>query len=179
MKEISVTFRPFEESDLELRTKWLQNPAVADNLGWQNRRGTTLEEQKKWYENYKDNDNDHRFIILADDIPVGMVGITDISPVDHNGMLYVLIGEDDYRGNGIGRKACEFIIDFAFGKLKFHKLFLEVNSYNSKAIALYKSLGFTEEGRLTEKVFYKGKYYDEVYMGLKKRKLENNMTELR
>ena len=164
--DVKISFRPLIESDLRLRAKWLNNPAVKDNLGWQIRKGSTFEEQKAWFEGYAKNENDQRFIIEADGKPVGIVGLTDINPVDKNGMLYIIIGEDGFRGLGLGRKGCEYIIKFGFNNLKLHKIYLEVNSYNQNAHKLYEKLGFREEGRFKEHIFFNGQYYDEIYMAL-------------
>ena len=164
--DIKLTFRPLGEADLELRTKWQNNPMVAKNLGWQIRKGTTIEEAREWFRCYVNNKNDERYIIEVDNEPVGIVGLTDINPVDKNAMLYIIIGEDNYRGQGIGRKACGHIIDYGFNKLGLHKIWLEVNSYNKPAVKLYESLGFQHEGCLKEQICLKNKYYDEIYMGL-------------
>jgi len=164
--DIRLTFRPLEAADLELRTKWQNNPIVGKNLGWQIRKGTTIAEAKEWFKSYVNNKNDQRYIIEANNKPVGIVGLTDINPIDKNAMLYVIIGEDSYRGQGIGRKTCEYIIDYGFNKLHLHKIWLEVNSYNKTAINLYESLGFQQEGCLKEQIYLEDKYYDEIYMGL-------------
>ena len=166
LKNFTINYRPLKSSDLGLRTSWQNNPEVAKNLGWQIRKGTTLEEARSWYEGYSQNENDQRFIIEADNKPIGIVGLTDINPLDKNAMLYIIIGEDGYRGKGIGRKACEHIINYGFKELKLHKIYLEVNSYNKPALSLYKSLGFTEEGVFKEQILLDGAYFDEIYMGL-------------
>ncbi len=167
-KEIryKLTFRLFERADVENKTKWMRNPAVRSNLGWQIRQGTNLKDQLKWFEKYQRNKNDRRFIIEADGKPIGIVGLTEGDPVDKNAELYVVIGENGYRGQGIGRAACKFIIDYGFDKLKLHKILLVANGYNLKAIGLYKTLGFVEEGRLRDQILKDGKYYEEVYLGL-------------
>lgn len=161
-----ITYRPLEASDLEVRTKWLQNPLVSKNLGWRVRQGTTLSEQKNWFEKYQSDESREIFVIEADGRAVGTVGLTDINPVDRNAELYLVMGEDDYRNKGIGREACEYIIQYGFESLKLHKILLIVNSYNAPAIHLYKSIGFIEEGILKEDIFFEGQYFDEIYMGI-------------
>lgn len=135
-------------------------------MGWQIRQEVTLADQEKWFEKYEKDENDKRFIVEADSKPVGIVGLTHINPVDRNAELYILIGEDNFRNKGIGRAACEFVIDYGFSDLKMHKINLVVNSYNKPAIHLYKSLGFKEEGRVTEQIFLYNSYHDEIHMGM-------------
>ncbi|MBY0442412.1 MAG: ribosomal protein S18-alanine N-acetyltransferase, partial [Mycobacteriaceae bacterium] len=47
-----------------------------------------------------------------------------------------------YQGRGIGRRLLEELLNFAAGGV----VYLEVRSDNTKAIALYRSLGFVEVG---------------------------------
>lgn len=167
MKKFKIKYRPFQKSDIDLRVKWLNNPLVNRVLNWHVRDvGTTPRKQKEWYEKYSKDENDKRFVILANGKPVGIVGLTEISPIDRNGMLYIFIGDDNYRGQGIGTEAIKFILDYGFGKLGLHKIGLITNSYNVRAIKLYKSFGFVDEGTQKEHIFYQGKFYDLVYMGL-------------
>jgi len=161
-----ISYRPFRASDLELRVKWLKNPSVKQNMGWQIREGVDLDDQKKWFKKYQKDKYDKRFIIEADNKPVGMVGLTEIDPLDKNADLYIMIGEDEYRGRGIGRQACEYIIDLCFKKLKLHKLNLTVHGHNTRAINLYHSLRFVDEGHIRDQIFFNGRYHDEIHMGL-------------
>ena len=43
---------------------------------------------------------------------------------------------------------------------------LAVMSFNERAIACYKKVGFKEAGRLRDNYFLNGKYYDVVYMDI-------------
>ncbi|MFA6082079.1 MAG: GNAT family protein [Patescibacteria group bacterium] len=165
-EQLKITFSPLKLEDIKLRTKWIQNPKVKANLGWQIRNGVTHKDNVRWFNRYQKNKYDKRFTVKANGIPVGLVGLTGQNPVDKHAELFIMIGEDEYRGLGIGRKACEYIIKYGFEKLKLHKIFLAVYSYNLPAINLYKSLGFEVEGVLKEQVFYDQKYQDEIQMGL-------------
>ncbi len=52
-------------------------------------------------------------------------------------------------GQGVGRAITSYIIDWA-KQQGMHKLYLKVFSDNVRAMALYQSLGFKEEGRLKD-----------------------------
>jgi RimJ/RimL family protein N-acetyltransferase len=51
------------------------------------------------------------------------------------------------KGKGLGRKCLQLIKQYCFDTLKFHRLWLDVFEDNERAIYLYKSEGFEEEGR--------------------------------
>lgn len=56
----------------------------------------------------------------------------------------------DKKGKGYGRQSIKLIKELCFDKLGCHRLWLDVFDYNSKAIELYKSEGFIQEGILRE-----------------------------
>lgn len=75
-------------------------------------------------------------------------------------LLSGLLGEDkslelrriaiSEKGNGYGRESIGLIKKMAFNILSFHRLWLDVYDDNLRAISLYKSEGFVEEGLLRE-----------------------------
>jgi len=62
----------------------------------------------------------------------------------------VLQPED--QGQGLGRACVRLLEQMAFRDLKAHRFWLDVKSLNTRALALYASEGFVEEGRLRESV---------------------------
>lgn len=71
----------------------------------------------------------------------------------------------DYRGKGIGRRLLVRTLEAANG-FGFRRIELKVRASNAAAIGLYKSLGFTEEGRLKDDVLIDGAYDSTVCMAL-------------
>jgi RimJ/RimL family protein N-acetyltransferase len=89
-----------------------------------------------------ESDEHHPFTLLADDEVVGAAGM---NPTRATGVLelgmWVL---PKWRGLGGGRMLAETAI--AARPADVHKIELEVFTENEAAIALYRSLGFEEEG---------------------------------
>ena len=56
------------------------------------------------------------------------------------------------KGLGLGRACVRRLKQMAFRDLKAHRFWLDVKSLNQRALALYQSEGFVEEGRLRESV---------------------------
>ena len=56
------------------------------------------------------------------------------------------------KGQGLGRACVRVLKAMAFRDLKAHRFWLDVKSLNTRALALYASEGFVEEGRLRESV---------------------------
>jgi diamine N-acetyltransferase len=56
------------------------------------------------------------------------------------------------KGQGLGRACVRLLKQMAFRDLHAHRFWLDVKQLNTRALALYASEGFVEEGRLRESV---------------------------
>lgn len=161
-----IRIRKHLEKDIPYRIKWLNNPKVNRFVGDEIGKGTNLTKEKAWFVNYKKSENKKFFTICDNSKPIGFMGLSNINKVNKNADVFIAIGEDDYRGKGIGKIAMEWIINYGFKKLKLHKISLGVIKDNTPAIKLYQSLGFIIEGEMKDEVFHKGKYYNFLSMAI-------------
>jgi RimJ/RimL family protein N-acetyltransferase len=82
----------------------------------------------------------------------------------HVASLGIAVAADE-RGRGVGRRLMEAAIDWARA-VGIEKLVLSVYPHNEAAIALYRSLGFVEEGRLARQSRKAYGYEDEILMAI-------------
>jgi RimJ/RimL family protein N-acetyltransferase len=61
---------------------------------------------------------------------------------------------------------CWLLLEYGFRIWNLHRIWLETNSENTRAIRCYLACGFTEEGRLRQDEWQDGRYIDTVVMGL-------------
>lgn len=74
---------------------------------------------------------------------------------------------DGHERRGIGRALMEALMRWARSNPRVEKVELQVRSSNEPAIALYRSLGFVEEGRKTRRLkLGPNAYLDDIYMAL-------------
>ncbi|MFA6271579.1 MAG: GNAT family protein [Patescibacteria group bacterium] len=150
--------------DIAYRVLWLNDHKVNKFTGDEAWEETTLKKEKKWFAEYQKSDN-KRFFTICDDVkPIGFMGLSKISKKSKNADLFIAIGDAEYRGKGIGKKAMLWIIDYGFNKLKLHKIYLNVYENNVPAVKLYKSLGFVVEGKIKDDVFFSGRFHSTLYM---------------
>ncbi|HWI53778.1 MAG TPA: GNAT family protein [Symbiobacteriaceae bacterium] len=69
-----------------------------------------------------------------------------------------------YTGQGIGRRMFEALEAWA-REVGLHRLELTVMAHNARGIALYKKMGFQEEGRARHSLCVDGAWVDEIDMG--------------
>jgi diamine N-acetyltransferase len=70
------------------------------------------------------------------------------------------------KGLGYGRACVRLLAQMAFRDLGAHRFWLDVKSANGRALSLYRSEGFVEEGRLRESVRSDGGYDSLIVMSL-------------
>lgn len=137
----NINIEPIKIQDIETIRMWRNNEN--DNDIFFNNKYISKEEQKKWYEKYKNNVNDKMFIIYCDKISVGTVALYNIdfeNNIAEFGRL--LIGNKEFRGKNIAFTATKILCKYGFNKLNLNKITLEVYKKNIKALNLYKRVGF-------------------------------------
>ncbi|WP_338060647.1 GNAT family protein [Kitasatospora aureofaciens] len=77
----------------------------------------------------------------------------------------VMIGTG-HRRKGYAAEAVVLLLRFMFAERRYHKCLAAVLAPNEASLALFRRLGFTEEGRLREHVFFAGGHHDLVMMGV-------------
>ena len=107
--------------------------------------------------------------LVQDERLVGILGLDGVSWTHGTTFVSVGIGAASDRGAGYGREAMELALQFAFDELNLHRVCLTVFAYNDRAVALYKSLGFTQEGVYRDHLLRDGQRYDMLLFGLLRR----------
>lgn len=166
---MELRFRDFSAEDMPFRKKWLADPEVNKHLGHQVRAGLDDDFHQHWLENYlRDEEWGERkiFLVWDGDKPIGQVGLLDINQHDKNALLYIVIGETEYRRRGLSQPILRYICDYGFETLGLHKISLEVHADNTAAVRAYEKFGFVTEGVFRENISYDDRYGDEIRMAI-------------
>lgn len=166
LKGKNINLRPIRLSDAKDFVKWLKDPEVNK---FTTRRRVSLKEEIKWLKDLPKKKNEQRvFAIETKKCEyIGSASFADLDlKMDKDVQFTILIGDKKYWNKGLGTEATELMLDYAFRILKLHRVYLYVYSYNSRAIKIYKKLGFKKEGVRREEIFYKGKFYDNITMAI-------------
>lgn len=73
-----------------------------------------------------------------------------------------------YWGQGIMAEAMSAILTYGFTELGLHRIEADVAPENMRSKSLLLKLGFTFEGNLRQRYFFRGQFEDEHYFGLLK-----------
>ncbi len=125
----------------------------------------SVEEEKEWITARLEND---REIFLVAEMDVELVGMLVFqSPqrkrLSHTGTFGMLV-DKRYRGQGIGKALIEELLSWAKQNPHIQKVSLSVFATNEPAIALYKKMGFSVEGRKVKEYKVNDDYVDEILM---------------
>lgn len=72
----------------------------------------------------------------------------------------------DHRRRGYAAEATGLVLAYMFAEQRYNKCEVEVYAFNDASLALFRGLGFVEEGRLRQHEFFGGEYHDVVLLGL-------------
>lgn len=127
---------------------------------------SSLEEEREQIQKILDNERETLIVAEIDGAVVGSIKIRSnkLKRMSHTGTISMSLGKD-YRGLGIGKLLLQAMLDWAEKHPLIEKLSLGVLSTNHRAISLYKSMGFVEEGLLVKEYkINEDKYVDDILM---------------
>jgi len=128
---------------------------------------------KSYLKKIASDDKTWNRVIVYDGQYIGYCGLSNISLVNRSAEFYILIGDDEFWGKGIGTKAGHAVLSYGFSQVGLHRIWLTVSSSNLGAIHSYNKQGYIEEGVMREAAFKDGKYHDKIVMGILKSEWHN------
>jgi diamine N-acetyltransferase len=170
---MKIILRELSADDIPFINKWRNDYAVIELLG-NNFNYISKEVDELWYRNYLANRSLCRRLAIVDteiDEIVGTVQLTNIHSINRSAEYSIMIGNKLYWSRGVGFIASKYIVSHAFNDLNLHRIYLTVLEKNTRAIALYKKLGFVQEGLHEQALFKNGHYENLVSMALLSDKL--------
>lgn len=81
-----------------------------------------------------------------------------------------------FRGRGYARDATRLLLRYGFLERRHHKCNSACVAGNTASIRLHHALGFRDEGRRRETLYYSGRYHDELLFGLTRAEFDENDT---
>lgn len=161
--ERKVVLRPLEREDLHFVHQMDNNANVMRY--WFEEPYETFVELAALYDEHIHDQTERRFVVVCEDKNAGLVELVEIDHV-HRRAEFQIIVAPDHQGKGLARRATELAMDYGFGVLNLHKIYLVVDKENTKAIHIYETLGFQVEGVLRQEFFINGQYRDVTRMCL-------------
>lgn len=165
-RKYDIVLRPITLDDAELVVKWRNSDAVKPYFIYQE--DLTIEGERQWINTKVKSGEVVQFIIVENESqsPIGTVYLRDIDNKFHKAEYGIFLGEESVKGKGYGTQAAELMIQYAFGTMKLHRLYLRVFADNLRAISNYQKAGFSQEGLLRDDVYLNGNYRNIIWMSV-------------
>lgn len=167
-----IRLRPLNKEDGKLSYVWRNDPSIRE-LSQGYRFPVTEVMEARWYEEVLSGQSTERIVYAIETNDsrklIGFISLNNVNWIARSGYLGVSIGDKSFHGSTgkeIATEACRIFLEYLFDVLNLRKICAEVAAYNRQVLGFTRRLGFTEEGRLKEQQFYKGKYFDIVQFGL-------------
>jgi RimJ/RimL family protein N-acetyltransferase len=108
----------------------------------------TVEEERQFIRDHNEKPGSMAIVAVVDGDIVGFAGALSLGyqKLSHHAEFGLAIVKA-YWGRGLGRKICECVEQWARHR-GLRKVYLRVFAHNARGIALYRSLGYVEEGCL-------------------------------
>ena len=137
--DYEIVLRKIKKEDLEKIMVWRMSPEVTQY----SYTDPILEKskQEEWYKSIQDDQHCKYWMIMADNTDIGIFGLTDIDKNNKRCALAWYIGDDRYRGKGLGKTMQLNALEYVFNTLNFNRFYSEVLSVNKRAINLHLKCG--------------------------------------
>ena len=169
MEEEISTFKDIatvDSSISELVRKWRNSEDVRKYMYIDHT--ITKEEHDRWLNSLIGKKDRKTWVVYSDKYPVGIAQLSYIDFDNKNAEWGVYIGDNHFRGIGLGSRILITLINYVFDEIKFNRMHTRVLANNSSALKLYEKLGFQKEGILRKHLYRDGEYLDIVIMGILK-----------
>jgi RimJ/RimL family protein N-acetyltransferase len=163
-----VRLRPLERADLPRYQELFSEPEISLHYG---RLGVpeNLDQLQRRFD-AGEFDTTDRFFVLAIETEGTLIGAVELKNEENlpsrSATFGIIIGDPAYLDRGYGTEASTLLLDYAFAVLGYHKINLDLFEYNARAQAMYEKLGFVVEGRRRENHWSRGRFWDDVLMGV-------------
>lgn len=164
-----VKLRAYKEDDIEKAVEFINDEEVKKLMDSNIPFPMTKWQEEEWVRSRKAN-TDFTYDFAIEDLKTGKyIGGCSINECDVKNrtcVVGIMIGDKEYWGKGYGSDALKVLIKFIFEEVNMNKIKLNVFSFNNRAIACYKKVGFKEEGILKKEIYRNGRYHDEIIMAM-------------
>jgi RimJ/RimL family protein N-acetyltransferase len=176
-----VRLRSFQPSDAETVFQHLQDSEISRRdarIQWPS---SLAEVQRRLEQQAEGQPTDDRDLAIEtlDGRLVG--GINAQSTDRRNGTFSIGLGLGDRAewGKGYAKEAMLLALRYMFHERRYQKCNISVYAFNTRALGLYRRLGFLEEGRVRRNYFTNGEYHDEVFLGMTREEFDAQYPDWR
>ena len=163
--------RQIQPSDAEAFFEIKSNPEVTASYGREPHQ--SLQDTQAWIQRLQDTYTQREGIIWAisfktRDFPVGSCNYWPLDPESRCAEIGYELNRTAW-GQGIMSEVLPTIISYGFKELELNRIEANPLAKNSRSASVLVKFGFTHEGTLRQRVFFRDFYEDQMHFGLLKK----------
>lgn len=151
----AITLRSPRIKEARFYRDWICDPIINQYLS--NGEHYTLQQEREWMRQVRDDENRWLWSIWADEVLIGNAGLR-INPVLNTGVTGIIIGDTNYWKMGIAFRVFAARARFAFTEVGCVALFTEAYQDNESSWGANEKLGFVRYGERPFAALVNGEY---------------------
>jgi len=155
-------FIKLSEQYIDLVFEWRTNLEVSRFLF--TNISNDIEIHKQWFNKISKDQNYKYWVIVFNDIPIGIINLASIDRNNFHVSAGYYIGDLKYRS--LGAMPLPYLYNYVFQKMKFKKIFGEIIAENKNVLLIHQMHGYRKVGIYKEHIFKDDKFYDVVLVEL-------------
>ena len=157
--------RPLEREDLtETYLGWVNDPEVNKYLEV-GLFPTNRDDLASYYERTHHPSSIVLAIVdKASDQHIGNISLTSINYIHGRADLGIMIGRKNFWRKGYGTEAIKLVVDYAFKRLRLHKISAGMYEENQASRWVFEKAGFIFVACLVDELYREGSYHSKVVM---------------
>lgn len=142
----NVILRVIQKENLSDLFKLYQDPEFLDDFGYIEGAEQTEQHLLSWFNGLQNTEEEKVYSIFQKESLqwMGFVTLMDINVNEQEAWLVIGL-QKKWRNQGYGKQCLRKLIEVAFNEMELKTLRLSVLGHNSRALSLYKKLGFEVE----------------------------------
>jgi RimJ/RimL family protein N-acetyltransferase len=161
IKGEKIYLAELDQANAETIRGWLNDPEVYKYL-MVGHTPITKDDERRYYESHAnaDDSRDFEIHVAEDGRYIGNIGIKGFNLVHRRAEMGISIGSKQDWGKGYGFDAIVTMLRYAFDTLGLHSVKIRAHQDHTRALDLYRRVGFVDVGRDREAVFQDGRFSD-------------------
>jgi len=162
-----VRLRPLERDDLPRYAELFSDPEVNISYGGLSVPESLSNIQRRYDAGEFDaTDRNLHLVVETGGEIIGQLQLQNDENLPSRAATFGIMLGAGHLNRGYGTEASVVFLTYAFAVLGCHKINLDLFEYNARAQAMYEKLGFAHEGRRRENHWSRGRFWDDILMGI-------------
>jgi len=163
-----VWLRAYEQEDLQAHWLAVNNGDVTYFTGYI--APQSVHDVQDWYETKVRGDDKQKYFFVISPLGsaefLGSVMLWNFESRLGGPELGIFLSDKESWGKGLGTDAVNAMLDFGFGSLAIHRVWLTTSARNDRAQRSFQKAGFSLEATIREHILQHGRYHDSLLMSI-------------